>query len=238
MVELFESRTIFLTIGNIHITWYGVMYVVAFWSAWALLPKLGKMRGVILSKDAWTSIVAWGALGVVLGGRLGYALLYEPSFFLAHPLELFQIWHGGMSSHGGFIGAALAVWLVARRMQIYPLTIADIVSPLAAGGLMLGRIGNGINQEFGTYAIYEAIGDGCIALICFYMLGRSKRQGFVFSVFLLLYGVERFFLEYIRPQEWPIFLGLSRGQLFTIPLLIIAVLLLVHAFRRDIQKTI
>ncbi|MDA1169243.1 MAG: prolipoprotein diacylglyceryl transferase, partial [bacterium] len=96
------------------IRWYGVMYVVAFWAAWFMLPSLGKMRGMFLTRDQWTSIVAFGALGVLVGGRVGYAFFYEPLYFLQSPLELFSIWNGGMSSHGGFIGAALGVWWATR----------------------------------------------------------------------------------------------------------------------------
>ncbi len=86
MIEFFESRTIFLTLGNLHIYWYGVMYAAAFWIAWFFLPRLGKMRGIVLTRDQWTSIVACGALGVLLGGRIGYVLFYDPLFFLSHPL--------------------------------------------------------------------------------------------------------------------------------------------------------
>ncbi len=236
MVEFFESRTIFLTIGNVHIYWYGVMYALAFWVAYFLLPILGKVRGIILSRDEWTSIVAWGALGVLVGGRVGYALFYEPLFFLASPLQLFQIWHGGMSSHGGFLGAAFGVWMALRQKNVSVLAVADVITIPAAIGLMLGRIGNSINQEFGMYPFYEAMGNIALAIVCYIVLRRKQRvpDGVVFAVFLILYGIQRFLLEYLRPQEWPLSMGFSRGQLLTIPLLIIAVILLKNAYKRPV----
>lgn len=238
MVEFFASRTVFVTLGNLTIYWYGLLYVVAFWGAWLLLPTLGKMRRILLSRDQWTSIVAWGALGVLLGGRIGYALFYEPLFFFSHPLELFQIWHGGMSSHGGFLGAALFVWLATRSLRVDVFSVADCIAPMAALGLGIGRVGNIINQEFGMYAWYEATGDFLIATLCYLVLRREKRSAVVFALFLLLYGIQRFFLEYVRPQEWASTFGLSRGQLLTIPLLIAAVILLKHAYKRGVQKAV
>lgn len=216
----------------LEIRWYGVMYVLAFWIAWALLPYLAKKRGVTLSRDRWTSIVAWGALGIVVGGRLGYGLLYDPHFFLANPGEIFKIWHGGMSSHGGFIGAALGVWWAARSLPL--LSIADVISIPAALGLALGRIGNLTNKEFGMYPMYEAIADLCIAGICYVLFVRWKgKPGTVFSLFLILYGIARFLLEYLRPQEWSQLVGLTRGQLYTIPLFVIGCILYLRANRND-----
>ncbi len=214
------------------------MYVVAFWTAWFMLPGLGKIRGVSLSRDQWTNIVAWGALGVLVGGRLGYALFYEPLYFLQSPIELFFIWNGGMSSHGGFIGAALGVWWATRSPFLTKERlgeVSDVLTVPVALGLALGRIGNIINQEFGMYPYYEAIGDVCIAVICYVLL---RRRGTTFPVFLLLYSILRFFLECVRPQDWPLVFGLSRGQLLTIPLFIGAVILLKNANKRRISETI
>lgn len=233
-IEFFASRTVFLHIGPLTIYWYGVLYVIAFWAGWWLLPWLGRMRNVALSRDQSTSIVAFGALGVLVGGRLGYALFYEPLFFLAHPVELLKIWHGGMSSHGGFVGVILFLWLACRRLPVSLSVLADIVSPVVALGLMIGRVGNIINQEFGVYPYYEALGDCIIAILCYVALRRKQPNGIVFGVFLMLYGAQRFLLEYIRPQEWPIIFGLSRGQILTIPILILAVLVLLRAYKRRI----
>lgn len=209
------------------------MYAVAFWLAWLILPYLGKKRAISLSRDQWASIVAWGALGVLVGGRLGYVFLYDAEYFIANPFEIFKIWHGGMSSHGGFVGAAIGVWFAARRLSL--LAIADIITIPAAIGLALGRIGNITNGEFGAYPLYEGIWDICIAIVCYMFLGRwREKPGRVFVLFLLLYGVGRFLLEYLRPQEWPYIYGLTRGQVYTIPLLLAGVLLWIYADKHRI----
>lgn len=220
------------------IRWYGILYVIAFWLAWALVPHLGKKRRVTIGKDAWTLIVACGAAGVLIGGRLGYAIFYDPAYFGANPIELFKIWHGGMSSHGGFIGAALGVWIAARRTGAPLLAIADILSVPAAIGLALGRIGNITNHEFGVYPYYEAVADVAIAIVCYVLLVRGGSHGSVFSIFLILYSIQRFFLEYIRPQEWPVTFGLTRGQLLTIPILVLGVILFLYANKRRISAEV
>ncbi len=243
------------------IRWYGIMYVVSFWLAWLVVPFLGKKRGVVLSRDAWTTIIAYGALGVLIGGRLGYAVLYEPMYFFQYPLELFKIWHGGMSSHGGFIGAAVGVWIAVRKTPVSLLAVADILCIPAAIGLALGRIGNITNGEFGMYPYYEALANVVIAGVCYFVLrrhhptqpplekGRSSafsppyqggvgggESGVVIAIFLILYSISRFLLEFLRPDEWGLIVGLSRGQIYTIPMLIIGVLLFGHAIKPESEK--
>lgn len=224
------------------IRWYGVMYVVAFWLAWALVPYLGKKRNVDLSRDQWTLIIACGAAGVLIGGRLGYALFYDPTYFISYPIELFKIWHGGMSSHGGFIGAALGVWIGARRTPVQLFAVADILAVPAAFGLAFGRIGNITNNEFGMYPYYEAVGDVLIAVVCFVLIYTphprplpERERGTIFSIFLILYSIIRFVLEYVRPQDWPLTFGFSRGQILTVPLLAVGVLLFFHVNKRRIS---
>lgn len=133
------------------IRWYGVMYALALAAAWWAWPRLQKYRGLALSRDEQIELLAWVAGGVVLGGRLGYVLFYEPAFFLRDPVEIFALWHGGMSSHGGILGVALALWMFARVKRIDFWQLADVAVVPAALGLSLGRMGNFINQElYGT----------------------------------------------------------------------------------------
>ncbi len=147
MIELFPSRTIALTIAGFPIHWYGLMYLAAFLLAWYLLPKIQKWRGLSLSRDAWSTLLAWGVIGVIVGGRLGFVLFYEPTFYLSNPLEIIKVWQGGMSSHGGFIGVGLALWLFARKQKINLLDLLDVIVVPVALGLALGRVGNLINGE-------------------------------------------------------------------------------------------
>src|SRR5262245_54348329 len=110
MISFFPSREVALSIGSFSLHWYGLLYFAAFVVAWYLLPRLQKYRGLNLSSDEWSSILSWAVVGVIVGGRLGFVLFYEPSYYLSHPLEIFAVWKGGMASHGGFIGVALAMF--------------------------------------------------------------------------------------------------------------------------------
>lgn len=237
MIEFFPSRTIVISFGQFAIHWYGVMYATAFWIAYALLPYLGKLRGLNISRDSYTWLIVYGALGVLIGGRLGYAVFYEPGFFISHPLYVFAIWLGGMSSHGGFIGVAVAMWMWAKKEKVDIFAIADIITVPVAIGLALGRFGNFINQEL--YRGYDAFWDiGAMlvtAIVCYAMLRKGSRSGFVIAIFLVIYSVSRFFLEYLRVQEWSYTIGLTRGQFLTIPVFAIGVLLFLYA--RSQQNT-
>lgn len=242
MLELFPSRTVFVSWGGFAVHWYGAMYALGFWIAYALLPRLGKLTGVKISRDAYTMLVVYGALGVTVGGRLGYALFYEPGYFFFHPFDVFAIWHGGMSSHGGFIGVACALWIWAKKEGVNALAIADIITVPVAIGLVLGRVGNFINQElYVRYDVfYDIVAMVGIAAACYVMLkwARGMRNGSVIAAFLILYSISRFLLEYIRPQEWAYTFGLTRGQFLTIPIFCIGVLLFLHARNPRISSKI
>jgi phosphatidylglycerol:prolipoprotein diacylglycerol transferase len=133
--------------------WYGVMYLLAFAASWWLgriRIRAGRLPGV--DEAAFGDLLFYGMLGVILGGRLGYILFYDLSSYLAHPAQVFKIWEGGMSFHGGLIGVCVAAWLWARRQRLALSDVIDFVAPLAAPGLGFGRIGNFINGElWGKY---------------------------------------------------------------------------------------
>lgn len=135
MIELFPSREVALGLWGFELRWYGLLYVVAFVVAWKLLPHLGRYRNLKLSRDDWLYFMAWGAIGVVVGGRLGYVWLYEPLYYLEHPADVVALWQGGMSAHGGFVGVALALWYASRRLQIGWLAAVDVLVVPAALGL-------------------------------------------------------------------------------------------------------
>jgi phosphatidylglycerol---prolipoprotein diacylglyceryl transferase len=244
MVSFLPSRTVFLEIFGFPIRWYGVLYVVAFALAWRLLPRLQRYRSLTLDDDAWLAVLTAGMAGVLAGGRLGYALFYEPNYFLAQPLRLLFLWDGGMSSHGGVIGVALALWLVSRRLKIDLLALADVAIVPAALGLALGRFGNFINQELyvSTAAHLAAIAkDLLIAGAAFWQLrfsalrqagqppavGRASPAGGTVALFLVMYGILRFLTEYVRVPALAPTMGLTRGQWLTLPVLAAGVLLMV-----------
>ena len=228
MLRFFPSRTVAIAILNFEVHWYGLLYLAGFVIAWMLLPRLQKFRSIALSTDEWSGILSASVLGVIIGGRLGFVLFYEPGYYLAHPLEIVAVWKGGMASHGGFIGVAIALLIALRhRTRNEVLRIADIVVVPVAIGLALGRIGNFINQElYGTVTtfpwgivipgeeglrhptqIYAVIKDLSIAVLCFLHLVRTGgtssvlRPGRTFALFLMLYGFLRFLVEELRVQD-------------------------------------
>jgi len=257
MISLFPSRAVALELFGFSIHWYGIMYLLAFLGAAVLLPRIQRTRGLTLSRDQWLDLLSWGILGVLLGGRLGFVFFYEPSFFLQHPLSILAVWEGGMSSHGGFIGLASALYVSCRRMKIDPWVLGDLVTVPGGIGLALGRLGNFINQElYGSLtslpwgiripdvdglrhpvAIYEGCADLMIAGICFLLLRKAGvKRGKVMAVFLILYGCARFLLEYVRAQQYAPFqwgaIWLTRGQLLTAPIIAISVILLLIVHRK------
>ncbi len=141
-----------LSLGPVKVHWYGLMYLLAFLCAWGLASYRAKQR------DGWTAdmvsdLVFYGALGVVLGGRVGYVLFYEFGKFLENPLWLFQVWTGGMSFHGGVAGVVLVCWLYGRSIGKSLLEVGDVIAPLVPPGLFAGRIGNFINGELANLLV-------------------------------------------------------------------------------------
>jgi len=232
ILSLFPSRTIFLTLGNFSVYWYGLLYVISFIIALFLLPRLQHFRQLKLTFQPWLNIIAITAAGVLIGGRIGYVLFYDLAVFIANPLQVFFLWQGGMASHGGFIGAGLALWLASRLEKVNIWKLLDLVTVPVAIGLLLGRLGNIINQElFPTLAAQMAVvlKNIIIASACYWHLTTSqlKKPGQTIALFLILYGVLRFLIEFMRLQDFSGFLALTRGQLLTLPIILIGVLLLV-----------
>ncbi|MDD4628528.1 MAG: prolipoprotein diacylglyceryl transferase [Candidatus Peribacteraceae bacterium] len=267
MVSFFPSRTVALSLFGFSVHWYGIMYLLAFLLALVLLPRLQRYRHLALTTDDWSGVLTGAVLGVLIGGRLGYVLFYDLPFYFSSPLEILKVWKGGMSSHGGFLGVGIAMLIVSRQKRIPLLPLLDLLIVPTAIGLALGRIGNYINQElFGTVTsvpwavsvhgfpglrhpaqLYAVAKDLFIALVCFLQLRRTRqagRPGKTLALFLILYGVLRFLVEYVRVQDYPTveFFGimLTRGQLYTIPIFLTGIFLWLWIRRRGIleQQTI
>ncbi len=242
MIEFFPSRNVALLIGNFPIYWYGILYLVSFLLAAFLLPRIQHLRKLRLSKGEWNDILTWSVIGVLVGGRLGYVLFYRLADFLSNPFLLFDVRSGGMASHGGFIGVALAfLWVLRKRSWSEKLAITDVAVVPVALGLALGRLGNFINQElYGTVTtlpwgmhfpgaeglrhptqLYAIDKDLFIAAVCFFYLYRTRTSfvpGRSTALFLMLYGVLRFVVEIFRDQTGVAMWGpLSEGQVLTVP---------------------
>lgn len=248
-----------LAVGPLSIHWYGLMYLAAFGQFW-WLGRLRAARHPYLGVDARVldDLMFYGMLGVVLGGRLGQVLFYEPGHYLSHPGEILALWKGGMSFHGGFIGVCLAVVILARKHRLPLMSLADYVAPLVPLGLAFGRIGNFINGElWGRPAspdlpwamvfpfvdavprhpsqLYQAAMEGLLLFVLLAFYARSRRPaGAVTGVFILFYGVFRFVAEYFRTPDDGIFgwsTTVSMGQWLSLPMVLVGVLLLLFATR-------
>jgi len=259
-MHLFPTRQIFIELGPFAIHWYGVMYLLAFLLAWYLIPVLARKKNINLTKEDVSNLLFAGILGVIIGGRLGYVIFYAPEYFGRNPLEIFAVWKGGMSSHGGFIGVAVAVILSARKMRsrVSAWQICDLLAVPIALGLALGRFGNFINLElYGPTSslpwaiaiegveglrhptmLYAMGKNLAIAIICFTFLMKSRRAGITTGVFFVLYGVFRFLVEFVRIETdsgLDVFgAHLTRGQILTIPIVLVGVyVLFLHRKRSE-----
>ncbi|MFT4100685.1 MAG: prolipoprotein diacylglyceryl transferase [Burkholderiaceae bacterium] len=245
-------------IGPLAIRWYGLMYLAAFVSFYAL----GRYR---LGKPAWAKasgmqprdledLLFYGALGVVLGGRLGYVLFYKPGYYLQQPLEVLAVWEGGMSFHGGLIGVLVACALLCWRRGLKFLRVMDFVAPLVPIGLAAGRLGNFINGELWGRAtdlpwamvfpqagdgiarhpsqLYQFAGEGLLLFVLLWAYSsRPRAVGRVSGLFLIGYATLRFLAEFARePDAFLGFLafGATMGQLLCIPMFIAGVVLMMR----------
>lgn len=247
-----------LKIGPLAIHWYGLMYLVGFAAAWWLGRRYARRLGAPWSDRAVEDLIFYGALGVILGGRIGYVLFYNFKAFLADPLILFYIHKGGMSFHGGLIGVMAAMWFFARRYQMRYFAVTDLVVVLAPIGLAAGRIGNFINGElWGKVTdlpwgmifpdggplprhpsqLYEAFLEGLVLFVILWLFTRKSRPVMATSgMFALFYGLFRFSVEFVRIPDTHIgylyFNWMTMGQILSLPLIIVGITLLLLAYRK------
>lgn len=221
MLEFFPRREVAVQIGDFSIYWYGILYVVAMMQAWMMLPLLQKYREIKWTREEWLNVVTVVMAGAVIGGRLGYVLFYEA-------VPVWTIRDGGMSAHGGFIGATVALWLVARWKKISVWQLTDVAVVPVALGLVLGRVGNFINQElFLPSMVWLAVAkDLLLAGLGWQWLKQFSQLGRVTALFLVGYGVLRFGVEYFREQPHELWFGLTRGQVLSIGLILAGLFLI------------
>lgn len=240
-----------LQIGPLAIHWYGLMYLAGFGLAWLLGRWRIQHHPCGVDQRDLEDIIFYCVLGVILGGRLGYVLFYKFADYLAHPLSIFRVWEGGMSFHGGLLGVIVALWWYARRRQRRLLELGDFIAPLIPLGLAAGRLGNFINGElwgrptempWGVIfpqaqdglarhpsQLYELGLEGLALFVLIWWFARKPRPaGQVSAVFLMGYGAARFLVEFTREPDAFLGLfagGLSMGQLLSLPMIIIGLLL-------------
>lgn len=228
-----------MSLGMLEVRWYGVLYLAAFWLVWWFLPRLQKYRGLKLLRDEWLFVLTLGLAGVLVGGRLGFVVFYELEYFLAHAVEIFSLRQGGMSIHGGIVGVGAALWLASRKLKVDYWKLVDVVVAPAALGIAVGRIGNVVNQELFATSLAQLLGVGvnvAVAYVLFWYLRRSARSGAVTALFLILYGVVRFGMEYLREQDYALFLGLPKGQVLAVVVFLVGMAVWQISLKRKAQR--
>ncbi len=250
------------SLGPLAVRWYGLMYLFAFFQFIAL-GRL-RIRQPHIAAAGWKredldDMLFYGVLGVVIGGRLGEVLFYAPGYYFSNPAEIFAVWKGGMSFHGGFLGVMFAMWLWGRNRGRRLMEIMDFIAPLVPLGYAAGRLGNFINAELpGRVAdaalpwamiwpnvdswprhpspLYQALVDGLLLFIVLWLYARKPRPYMAVSgVFALGYGCARFFTEYFRTPDYEVNLlgtAISAGQMLSVPMIVLGIVLLALAYGR------
>jgi phosphatidylglycerol:prolipoprotein diacylglycerol transferase len=255
-----------IQIGPIAIRWYALAYIggiVLGWIYARALLKSEKLWGgpAPISLPQLDDFILWVTVGIIVGGRTGYVLFYNLGFFVQHPAEIFELWKGGMSFHGGFLGCVAAVMLFARKNNISILSLGDITTAVGPIGLFLGRLANFINSElWGRTAdpglpwaivfpnggplprhpsqLYEAALEGILlftVLAVMIRIGALKRPGLILGSFIAIYALARIAGEFFRepdPQLGFLWGGLTMGMLLSVPMIIAGLILIVLAWRR------
>lgn len=256
-----------IAIGPIAIRWYALAYIGGIVLGWLYARKIIRSERLWGGKAPFTvtdfdDFILWVTLGIILGGRTGYVLFYNLGFFTQHPMEIFKLWTGGMSFHGGFMGCVIAVLLFGWKRHISVLSLGDVTCAVGPIGLLLGRLANFINSElWGRHAdasvpwamvfpnggplprhpsqLYEAGLEGVVLFIILALLirgGALKRPGFIIGAFAALYGVARITGEFFRepdPQLGFLWGGLTMGMLLSVPMILAGLAFMIAAMRRN-----
>lgn len=249
MLEFPNINPVAVDLGIIKIRWYALSYIVGILLSWFLILKIIKIKKIDLNSKEIGDLVSNCMIGIIVGGRLGYVFFYNPDYYSNNLLEIFKIWNGGMSFHGGFIGVIFAVIYSSKLFKIPILTFADLIAIVAPVGLFFGRLANFINGElFGRTTnhsfgiifpnggdvprhpsqLYEAFFEGIVLFIILwvmmYIFDLLKKPGIISSLFILLYGVFRFFIEFFREPDQHIgllYFQFSMGQILSLPMILI-----------------
>ncbi|MCS7281413.1 MAG: prolipoprotein diacylglyceryl transferase [Desulfobacterota bacterium] len=253
MIKYPEIDPEIFRIGPIALRWYGLMYLIGFLTSYLLTLYQIKRRYSWLKREIVDDLYFYLILGLVVGARLGYVLIYNMDYYLENPIEIFMLWHGGMSFHGGLIGCIVFGYVFAKKTKIPFFSVADIIVVSSPIGIGLGRIGNFINGElygrvtdlpwamvfpYGGHLprhpsqLYEAFLEGLVLfLILWFYRERKRYEGELFTLFLVLYGIFRIFCEFFREPDGFVFGVITKGQALSI-IMIISGLVLMSILRR------
>lgn len=252
--------------GWVVIRWYSLAYIFGLLGAWVLARKMSRVSKSVFTVLKIDDFLIWATVGIIVGGRLGYVLFYNLGYFLEFPAQIPALWQGGMSFHGGLVGVLIATLLFAKKKEISPLAMGDILVCVAPVGLFLGRLANFINGElYGRVShalpwvmifpgggdeprhpsqLYEAFGEGLLLFVVlnavWWLIPKYReRKGFMTGLFFVLYGCVRFVLEFFRePDEHLGFIvqSLSMGQLLCVPMVLFGVWLMMKVSPKAVVK--
>ena len=257
MIVFPEIDPVAIAIGPLKMRWYAIAYITGLLLGWYYTRRLTRRPPALLSERAIDDFLLWATLGVILGGRLGYILFYQPGYYLENPLEIVFIWRGGMSFHGGLLGVVLAIVLFARNTKVPVFALSDLVAAAAPIGLFFGRIANFVNAElYGRTTdlpwgvlfpgeplprhpsqLYEAALEGLLLFLVLFVLvrrGGLERLGLATGVFLIGYGLSRAAVELVREPDAHLGLllgGATMGQLLSLPMLLFGIAILAWSRR-------
>ena len=249
-----------IALGPLKIHWYGLMYLVGIGGAWLLASRRLERFDATWTKDKLSDLVFWVAMGVILGGRLGYVFFYDFAAYIAEPAKILRVWEGGMSFHGGLIGVMLATWWFGKRNGKSFFELMDFIAPLVPIGLGAGRIGNFINAELWGKAtdvpwamvfptdpeqlarhpsqLYQFALEGVALFTILWFYSRKPRPTMAVSgMFSACYGVFRFIVEFVRVPDAQLgYLAwdwLTMGQVLCLPMIIGGIGLIAYAYKRQ-----
>lgn len=245
-----------IQIGPIGIRWYALAYIAGIVLGWQLMKVIARRPPTLMSGEQCDDFVMWATFGIVIGGRLGHVLFYQPLYYLEHPLEILMVWRGGMSFHGGLLGVLAAIWWTGRRTGAGFLRVGDVIAAVTPIGLFFGRIANFINGELwgritdvpwamvfptgGPFPrhpsqLYEAILEGIVLFgVMMFMVFRTRlreRPGFIGGVFLIGYALARSGAELFREPDYLVMGLVTAGQFLSLPMIVIGVWLLMLSRR-------
>ena len=259
MVYLHNLSPVALDLGFFKIHWYGIMYLISFFIGYHLAVYRRKRLG--WTREDAMDFLFWAVLGVLIGGRLGYMVFYQPANLVANPLSLLKVWQGGMSFHGGVLGMITVFLIYAKRKKLNPFDLSDFILPIYPVGLALGRFGNFINGELwgkptrGDWGVifphsdsllprhptqlYEAFLEGAVLFLILWLFTLKPKPRMTASgYFLLGYGVFRTLVEFWRLPDAHIgyiaFGWLTQGQLLTFPMILGGLVLLYYGYKKNI----
>jgi phosphatidylglycerol:prolipoprotein diacylglycerol transferase len=246
MIQFPDINPVIVSVGPLAVTWYSLSYVTGIIFGWYYFRVLSRKYNLGITTKHLEDFVTYAVLGIIIGGRLGYVILYEPLKYLAHPIDILKTYEGGMSFHGGVVGIVIATMLFCRKNKVHLSIITDLIATVAGVGIFLGRVANFINAElYGRITtvpwavvfpgsdmsarhpsqLYEALFEGLL-LSCIMLFGQDmlKTRGLASGVFLIFYSTSRIVLEFFREPDMQIgflFDSVTMGQVLSLPLFIL-----------------